>query len=174
MSGDNDRTATWSNLNNEAFLALSGARADVASALANLIRSDAPIDPIVRAALADALEGRRPAACPLLTVTKVGRGHETASGLARFRLHVALAEEVEARIANGEKRASAEQGAACDFMVGEDLCHKAVTGYRKMRKWLAEHGAGRPAGYPENLWLRTEQASYLFSVGPLVRGPSNG
>lgn len=169
MSDVTGDPAAWQSANLEAYLALSGARADVAGVLARFLRSEAPIDPVLRLALADALEGKRPPGCPTLLVTQIGRGPESASGLQRFRMHVAIAEDVERRILDGVKRQDAERATATQFIVGEDLCHKAVTGYRKMQKWLATRHFPDHVGSPAELWRRGEQAAYLFCVGPLVR-----
>jgi hypothetical protein len=159
----------WLRANEEAFLALSGARSDVGGILARLLRSDTPLDPLLRAALADALEGKRPAGCPHLAVTNIGRGHEAPAGVARFRRDVELAEYTEKQIAEGAKRQDAEREAAAHYGVGEDLCHKAVTGYRKMRRWLESQSFKPPAGVPDEVWENVVQATYLFTVGPLVR-----
>lgn len=169
MSDAASDPAAWESANLEAYLALSGARADVAGVLARFLRSDAPIDPLLRLALADALEGKRPPGCPNLVVTQIGRGPKSASGLQRFRTHVAIAEDVERQILEGATRQEAERATATQFIVGEDLCHKAVTGYRKMQKWLATRHFSEPVGSPTELWRRGEQAAYLFCVGPLVR-----
>ncbi|WP_267394972.1 MULTISPECIES: hypothetical protein [unclassified Sphingomonas] len=136
-------------LNVRAYLAMSRVEANIVKHLTALLRSDVPIDPMVRRALADAFEGRNVADRVTFKVTdlKAGPLGDIAERRYRFQRDMAIARYIEERRSGPDHLTldAAERAAESIFGIGQKTCHAAVGKARKMAAWVAQRYPERPA-----------------------------
>ncbi len=130
-------------LNIEAYLALGQARADIVTPIVELLRSDVPIDAIVRNALADAFEGRDRLGIPI-SFKVVGQDMGPLGGKAqkysRFKRDLKIGKMIDEDRHAGATREHALELAAQHFCIGEDSCRRAIGVHSKFVKWRSSVG----------------------------------
>jgi hypothetical protein len=157
----------WMEENTEVFLALRNAREQPTQIIAAFLRSNTPIHPLLRTALADAFEGVGPDGSVRFEVQGVPYGPFTPGGRRRLQRDMSIAEFVADRRSQGAKRSEAEREAAAHFSIGEDHCHKAVTQVGKMHKWLDENMPLTPPDHwspPADVWRALCYDTYLLHL----------
>lgn len=155
----------WEHLNFEAFLALGLARASIIDPIVTLLRSDAPINPIVRNAIADAFEGKRPGGAPQFVVKGTGRGAHIGLSHNHFRRDVAIARYVSELRAGGARAGDAIRKASDKFRMSEKTCEAAVTKTAKMDEWInanpmAEERDSGFAHFSDEQWQHFREENY--------------
>jgi hypothetical protein len=135
-------------LNTRAYLAMSRVEANVVRHLTALLRSGAPIDPIVRQAMADAFEGKNAADRVTFKVTDLTAGPlgDSAERRYRFQRDMAIARYIQERRSSPERLTldAAERAAEALFGIGQKTCHAAVGKERKMQAWVQRTYPERP------------------------------
>lgn len=130
-------------LNSEAYLALSQARADIITPIVELLRSDVPLDDVVRHALADAFEGKARFGIPI-SFKVVGQDMGPLGGKAqkhrRFNRDIEIGQLIYEERHVGATRERALEIAAQRFCIGEDSCRRAIGIHSKFEKWRCSQG----------------------------------
>ncbi len=139
MDGDSD----LSDLNENAWKAALGFSERWDQALIDLLRSDEPIHPWVRKALADAIQGKNTSGVRL-KMTGIKEMRSAAAAVETRLLWVRIGEWIEKEIQGGKTRASAIEAASIRFPRGDKSCDQALDYYRRYRRWRESLGANHP------------------------------
>ena len=134
----------------EAMLALGLARPSIIAPIVALLRSNAPLDPAVRTALADAFEGMRPGGAPQFVVRGTGRGAHVGLSIANFDRDVSIARFITEQQSKGISKKDALSAAADKYRMSEKHCEAATTKTAKMDRWLSSN----PPDEQESLVIR--------------------
>ena len=127
---------------------MSRVEANIVRHLAALLRSDAPIHPMVRRAMADAFEGKSSTDRVTFKVTDLTAGPlgDFADRRHRFMRDMAIARYIKERRSAPHKMTldAAERAAEASFGIGQKTCHAAVGKERKMQAWVGKTYPERP------------------------------
>lgn len=167
-------------LNLRAYLAMSRVEANVLDHLVALLRSDAPIDPMIRTAMADAFEGKCASDRVTFKITdqKAGSLGDFSDRRHRFFRDMDIALFIEERRAppdNLTLELAAREASRVFPLVGEKTCLAAVDKARKMQVWVDQNFPERPDLYRNvtddqyRHFLQSEYF-YLFDSDQLSRG----
>jgi len=130
-------------LNLEALYAILGASADREAALVKLLLSDRPIHPLVRSALAAALQGGGQFGCKLEFANATDdakRLQRQAKGAELRKTYVKIGDWIaSAQEKDGLGYNEAVEAAATKFMVGDKKCQASYTYRNEFRDWLSKN-----------------------------------
>lgn len=129
----------WEHANREAYLALSGMRADPAGCLAELLRSEVPISGYLRKAMARALLGEQYEGCLRLNLVGLGHGIGSPAGNKKARRDIEIGRWVQKRHSETGSQNRAWLDAAEHFHLSDATCRDAFRFVQKMDKWIDDH-----------------------------------
>lgn len=138
-------------LNTKAFFALEGGSLDCTGDLIRLLRSSDPIHPIVRARLADALDGGTPGGASLV-LRNHKSGNDTWRGIFSRKRKIEIGHFIQSLIDNGTSPGKAIERAEHEKVASYKLCEGALTFYRKAAA-LADEWEALPEFRDLDRWM---------------------